>query len=85
MPVNLVADGGTVKLVLEGVVTPEEVDRLHELIRANRGAAVDLSACEHIHTAALQLLLLLGIPVAALPEPSGFWNHFFTIQEECDP
>lgn len=83
MPVNLATFDDKPRLILEGVVTPEEVDRLHELIRENRDATADLSACEHLHTAALQLLLTMKIPITSSPE-SHFWSHFFTEQEITD-
>lgn len=81
MPIELVkVEGRRPRLVLQGIVAPEEVDLLHELIRDNPGAEADLAACEHLHTAALQLLLLAKIPAVSLPEDS-FWHHFFTLKE----
>jgi hypothetical protein len=76
MPVNLTNWDSGKMIVLEGVVAPEEVDQLHELIREYPETAVDLSGCEHLHTAVLQLLLISRTPVAALPK-SPFWQHFF--------
>ena len=88
MPIDLATVAGAPRLQLTGVIPPEEVDQLHELIRDNPEAAADLSACEHLHTSALQLLLMLKIPVISLPE-DPFWGHFFSLQEvarhEDDP
>ncbi len=80
MPISLSSVQGEPRIVLEGVVSPEEVDQLHELLRDHPGAGVDLRACEHLHTAALQLLLLLKTPVAA-PSDTPFWRHFFPQEE----
>jgi hypothetical protein len=53
------------RLALEGQVTVEDAEGL---LAALRGAtAVDLSACEHIHAAALQVLLALRPRLAAAP------------------
>lgn len=71
---NAQADGE--KIVIEGVTGPEDVDMLLELIQENPQASCDLSKCEHLHTAVLQLLLLSKISISALPE-SPFWQHFF--------
>lgn len=79
MPISLTGDESSV-LVLEGVIAPEDVDQLQELIRDNPGVMADLSACEHMHTAALQLLMVLKVPVLPLAETS-FWRHFFNIEE----
>jgi hypothetical protein len=76
MPVSLRDAAGVPRLVLEGVVPPEEVDQLVALLREHPEAVADLSACEHLHTAALQALLVSGAAVAGLPEGS-FWAHFF--------
>lgn len=81
MPVSLKKDE-TIKLILlEGVVSPEELDSLFEIIRENPDASADLSTCEHLHTGALQLLLMAGVRVAVPPE-SKFWHNFFQIEGE---
>lgn len=76
MPINLKPEGDHQQIVIEGVVVPEDVDLLYELIRDHPAAQVDMSACEHLHTAALQLLLLSGATIAAQPA-DPFWQHFF--------
>lgn len=81
MPVNLVACNDSKSIVLEGIISPDEVDQLHELVNGNPGIAVDLTACEHMHTAALQLILQLKVPVVS-PPVSSFWHHFFKYKEE---
>lgn len=74
MPINLVEYDGKSIIKLEGVVSIEEVDQLMELLRASPAPPLDLSGCEHLHTAALQLLLMLKPEIAARPA-GNFWNR----------
>ena len=73
MPLRL--DTGVTPPVLhfEGIVAIEETDQLLEALKEQPGLIADLSACEHLHTAPLQILKLLKIPIAALPDNS-FWK-----------
>ena len=53
------------RLALEGQVTVEDAEALFAALR--EAAVVDLSACEHVHAAALQVLLALRPRLAAPP------------------
>jgi hypothetical protein len=56
---------------LEGVVSAEEAEGLVAWLRehgtADKPAAVHLGKCEHLHSAALQVLLALKPRIAAAP------------------
>jgi anti-anti-sigma regulatory factor len=45
------------KAVLSGQVTIDETDQLLEWLQRNRKAVIDLAACEHLHSAILQVLM----------------------------
>lgn len=51
---------------LSAHVTIEEAEALAEWLRATPDAVVDLSACEALHSAVLQVLLV-GLPRCAAP------------------
>ncbi len=76
MPLRLETGVTPPLLFFEGIVTIEETDQLLETLKEYPGIAVDLSACEHLHTAPLQTLKMLKVPVTALPEGS-FWKFCF--------
>jgi hypothetical protein len=59
------ADGN---VVLSGVVSVEEAEALCGLLCEHTDAGVDLGACLHLHTAALQVLLCARRKVVAPPE-----------------
>ncbi len=44
-------------IALDGVITVEEAEPLCQVLLAHPQAALDLSLCEHIHAAAVQVLL----------------------------
>lgn len=52
---------------LEGVVTVEEAEGLLQWLRARPAPAVHLGRCEHLHAAALQVLLALRPRLVAAP------------------
>ncbi len=52
---------------LEGVVTVEDAEGLLQWLRAQATPAVHLGRCEHLHAAALQVLLALRPRVVAVP------------------
>ncbi len=52
---------------LEGVVTVEEAETLMQWLRAQPRPAVHLGRCEHLHAAALQVLLALSPRLVAAP------------------
>jgi hypothetical protein len=60
-------------LIFEGIVTIEETDQLLEALKEYPGICADLSGCEHLHTALLQTLKILNVPLKALPE-DPFWR-----------
>lgn len=49
------------------VCTVEEVMTVHEWLLKHKSARIDLSACTHMHTALLQLLLAVRPKLAAAP------------------
>jgi hypothetical protein len=66
-----VADG---VIILEGACPVDEAESLLELLLANPGAPVDWSACGHLHTAVVQVLLaarpaMEGEPAPPIPTP----------------
>jgi hypothetical protein len=52
---------------LEGVVTVEDAEGLMQWLRAQARPAVHLGKCEHVHSAALQVLLALRPKLLAAP------------------
>lgn len=61
--------------VLTGVLTVEETEPLVAWLRNADDATVDLDACFHLHTAALQALLLFRPTVAAAPRNAFLAEH----------
>ncbi len=52
---------------LEGLVSAEDAEALQHWLQAQAAPAVDLSACEDVHAAALQVLLALQPTLQAPP------------------
>jgi hypothetical protein len=52
---------------LEGVVTVEDAEGLMQWLRGQARPAVHLGRCEHLHAAALQVLLVLRPRLVAAP------------------
>lgn len=73
MPLRLDTEAVPPILYCEGIVTIEETDGLLEALKEQPGLCADLSACEHLHTAPLQTLRLLKVPIRALPVGT-FWK-----------
>ena len=63
MPLELHDDSAT----LVGVVTVDEVEQLAGWLRAARRPKVSLRRCNHLHTGALQALLLYKPKISAAP------------------
>ncbi|WP_229069287.1 hypothetical protein [Actinoplanes sp. DH11] len=63
MPLELHDDSAT----LVGVVTVDEVEQLTGWLRAARKPRVSLRRCNHLHTGALQALLLFKPKISAAP------------------
>jgi hypothetical protein len=53
--------------VLTGVVGVEEAGELAEWLRKTPTASVNMAKCEHLHTAALQVLLAARPQLSQLP------------------
>lgn len=81
MPVNLQQNGESVLLLLEGVVSAEETDEVVGYLKGTPGIRLDLSACEHLHTAVLQAIVVLRPDIAALPA-DPFWQWCFPGSDE---
>ncbi len=77
MPLRLDTATEQPLLLFEGIITIEETDQLLEVLREYPGIAVDLSGCEHLHTATLQTLKMLKVPIKAFPE-ANFWKLCLT-------
>ena len=56
---------------LEGVVTVEEADSLLQWLRSQSRPAVHLGKCQHLHSAALQVLL--AVRPRVVEAPSDRW------------
>jgi anti-anti-sigma regulatory factor len=58
------------KVVFRGAVAVEEAEALLEWLQNKPTAKVDLSACSHLHTANLQVLMAAKTEVAVWPSDS---------------
>jgi hypothetical protein len=64
MPIEFKKQG----VVLRGAVTVEEAEGLLEFLQKKPAAKADLSACSHLHTANLQVLMAAKTKVASWPD-----------------
>ena len=83
MPVRFTKNGDNLLLILEGVIGAEDTDEVVGVIKENPDLLVDLSECDHLHTAVLQALMVLRPKISAMPADS-FWswcNLNFTEEE----
>jgi hypothetical protein len=53
---------------IDGVCGVDEAMPLLEFLQTNGEARVDMLTCTHLHSAALQVLMVVATRVAALPE-----------------
>lgn len=53
---------------LEGKCTLHEAEALCEWLRKTSKAKLDLSGCEHLHTAVLQVILVAKTEIIAAPQ-----------------
>ena len=60
---------------LTGVITVDEVEQLAGWLRANPKARISLKRCNHLHTGALQALLLFGPRITAAPTDAFLAAH----------
>jgi hypothetical protein len=58
------------KAVFRGAVTVEEAEALLEWLQNKAAAKADLSACSHLHTANLQVLMAAKTKVTSWPADS---------------
>ena len=80
MPVNLLENEAGATLQLEGVVTAEETDQFVAYIKECPELKIDMSGCEHLHTALLQAILILHPHISAMPA-DPFWSRCITISD----
>ena len=81
MPVNMVTDELGTTLMLDGVITAEDTDQFMACLNECPELAIDLSGCEHLHTAVLQAIVVLKPHVSALPA-DPFWSRCIKITAE---
>lgn len=62
------------QVFFKDVVTVEEAEELLEWLQKKTAAKVDLSACSHLHSANLQVLMAAKLNVTAWPEDAEFAN-----------
>jgi hypothetical protein len=62
---------------IEEQCTVEEAEPLFEWLQEHPEGRVDLSACDHMHTAILQVLMALRPPVSAPPDEPFFARWLF--------
>jgi hypothetical protein len=60
---------------LTGVITVDEVEQLAGWLRGNPRARVSLKRCNHLHTGALQALLLFRPRISAAPTDAFLAAH----------
>jgi len=60
---------------IDGVCGVDEAMPLLEFLQTNGAARIDMRTCTHLHSAALQVLMVAAIRVAVLPEEEflGRW------------
>ena len=63
---TVVLEGGVIRL--HGDCRVEEAETLLQLLQADAGRAVDVSACRHLHGAVVQVLLELSPPIQGAPD-----------------
>lgn len=63
------------RIYLSGVVSIEEAEMLCQVLAEHRDAVIDLSDCEHMHTAILQVLLAAR-PERIVPPGDRFLERF---------
>ena len=81
MPGNLVTNEEGTTLVLDGVVTAEETVQFVTWLKECPELSIDMSACEHLHTALLQAILVLRPHISAMPA-DPFWGRCIPLSVE---
>lgn len=80
MPLNLQTNESENILKLDGIITAEDTDEFISCLREYPNLTIDLSTCEHLHTAVLQALLILKPEILSLPE-NPFWSKCLIIKK----
>ncbi len=78
MPVNLVVNENGTTLLLDGVITAEDTDQFMACLNECPELNINMSACEHLHTAVLQAILILRPHISAMPV-DPFWSRCISI------
>jgi hypothetical protein len=81
MPVNMVTDESGTMLILDGVITAEDTDQFMACLNECPELSIDMSACEHLHTALLQAILILQPHISAMPV-DPFWSRCIPISDK---
>lgn len=78
MPIEL----GDDRAVLSGVCAVEEAEGLLAWVLQHPGAPVETAACNHLHSAVLQVLMACRPPLASLPDTGPLRQIFESIAPE---
>ena len=81
MPVNLLESEAGSTLALEGIVTAEDTDQFITFLKEQPELLIDMSTCDHLHTAVLQAILILRPHISAMPA-DPFWSRCITNLKE---
>lgn len=68
--------------ILSGILGIEEAETLYNWLLQEKEKLVDMSECEHIHTACLQLLMVFKPKFKALPERGDLRIWLEPLKEE---
>lgn len=67
------------QVLLQGVLSVEDAETLLEWLQKKPSATADLSGCEHVHPANLQVLLAAGTRIDAWPADAVLARFLQTI------
>jgi len=81
MPLDLITDENGSHLVLDGIVTAEDTDQFVAYLKEYPELSLNLSACEHLHTAVLQAILILRPRISTMPA-DPFWKRCLSNQDK---
>jgi hypothetical protein len=81
MPVSFVNSEESPLLLLEGIIAAEDTDEVVSHLKGTPAIGVDLSKCEHLHTAVLQAIIILKPRIVAMPA-DPFWSRCISYQME---
>lgn len=72
-------------MVINDILGVEEAESLLEWLLEHRDGQIDLSACNHLHAANLQVLMALRPRIAAWPDDPAFADWLKTAFDETEP